>query len=54
MDLFYLLYYYIIVIIIISITYLMGIWGLGIGEWGLGPITNPQTSITNIDKGFTL
>jgi len=25
--------------------YLM--WGLGIGDWGLGPIPNPQSPIPN-------
>jgi len=24
------------------------IWGLGIGDWGLGPIPNPQSPIPNI------
>jgi len=23
-------------------------WGLGIGDWGLGPITTPQSPIPNI------
>jgi len=23
----------------------MNIWGLGIGDWGLGPIPNPQSPI---------
>jgi len=23
----------------------MGVWGLGIGDWGLGPIPNPQSPI---------
>jgi len=23
------------------------IWGLGIGDWGLGPIPNPQSPIPN-------
>ena len=23
-------------------------WGLGIGDWGLGPIPNPQSPIPNI------
>jgi len=27
----------------------MGCWGLGIGDWGLGPIPNPQSPIP-IDK----
>jgi len=26
------------------------IWGLGIGDWGLGPIPNPQSPIPNILK----
>jgi len=25
---------------------------LGIGDWGLGPIPNPQSPIPNIDKIF--
>ena len=25
-------------------------WGLGIGDWGLGPIPNPQSPIPNINK----
>jgi len=25
----------------------MTIWGLGIGDWGLGPIPNPQSPIPN-------
>jgi hypothetical protein len=32
-------------------------WGLGIGDWGLGPIPNPQSPIPNsnyFDKVFTL
>jgi len=24
------------------------LWGLGIGDWGLGPIPNPQSPIPNI------
>jgi len=24
-------------------------WGLGIGDWGLGPIPNPQSPIPNIN-----
>ena len=27
--------------------YFMQIWGLGIGDWGLGPIPNPQSPIPN-------
>jgi len=23
------------------------LWGLGIGDWGLGPIPNPQSPIIN-------
>jgi len=23
------------------------VWGLGIGDWGLGPIPNPQSPIPN-------
>jgi len=23
-------------------------WGLGIGDWGLGPIPNPQSPIPNL------
>jgi len=26
------------------------IWGLGIGDWGLGPIPNPQSPIPNVLK----
>jgi len=26
------------------------IWGLGIGDWGLGPIPNPQSPIPKILK----
>jgi len=25
-------------------------WGLGIGDWGLGPIPNPQSPIPYLDK----
>jgi len=25
----------------------MSFWGLGIGDWGLGPIPNPQSPIPN-------
>jgi len=25
----------------------MNLWGLGIGDWGLGPIPNPQSPIPN-------
>jgi len=25
--------------------YYSSIWGLGIGDWGLGPIPNPQSPI---------
>jgi len=25
----------------------MGVWVLGIGDWGLGPIPNPQSPIPN-------
>jgi len=25
-------------------------WGLGIGDWGLGPIPNPQSPIPKINK----
>jgi len=25
-------------------------WGLGIGDWGLGPIPNPQSPIFSIVK----
>jgi len=25
-------------------------WGLGIGDWGLGPIPNPQSPIPNYNK----
>jgi len=26
----------------------MSIWGLGIGDWGLGPIPNPQSPIPKL------
>jgi len=32
---------------IIIITIKKIIWGLGIGDWGLGPIPNPQSPIPN-------
>jgi len=25
-------------------------WGLGIGDWGLGPIPNPQSPIPNLSS----
>jgi len=25
-------------------------WGLGIGDWGLGPIPNPQSPIPNFNN----
>jgi len=25
-------------------------WGLGIGDWGLGPIPNPQSPLNIIEK----
>jgi len=25
-------------------------WGLGIGDWGLGPIPNPQSPIPKLTK----
>jgi len=28
-------------------SYIIIIWGLGIGDWGLGPIPNPQSPIPN-------
>jgi len=28
----------------------MILWGLGIGDWGLGPIPNPQSPIPNYYK----
>ena len=27
-------------------------WGLGIGDWGLGPIPNPQSPIPNFGFDF--
>jgi len=27
-------------------------WGLGIGDWGLGPIPNPQSPIPNLNKNY--
>jgi len=29
---------------------IFSVWGLGIGDWGLGPIPNPQSPIPNIFK----
>jgi len=29
---------------------LLNNWGLGIGDWGLGPIPNPQSPNTNTTK----
>ena len=39
-----------------SIFLKLGIWGLGIGDWGFGPITNPQSPIPNphIKNYFTI
>jgi len=34
----------------INISCLVLIWGLGIGDWGLGPIPNPQSPIPNNDN----
>jgi hypothetical protein len=31
-------------------NYLCNYWGLGIGDWGLGPIPNPQSPIPNYDN----
>jgi len=28
----------------------IGDWGLGIGDWGLGPIPNPQSPLSLINK----
>ena len=28
-------------------------WGLGIGDWGLGPIPNPQSRIPNPQSPYT-
>jgi len=30
----------------------MGVGGLGIGDWGLGPIPNPQSPIPNPQSPF--
>jgi len=30
------------------ISFIFIIWGLGIGDWGLGPIPNPQSPILEI------
>ena len=27
---------------------MLNMWGLGIGDWGLGPIPNPQSPIPNL------
>jgi len=32
----------------------MGVGGLGIGDWGLGPIPNPQSPIPNPQSPFYL
>ena len=29
-------------------------WGLGIGDWGLGPIPNPQSPIPKIKIEFVI
>jgi len=29
----------------IEVYYIIFYWGLGIGDWGLGPIPNPQSPI---------
>jgi len=29
----------------LMVKYVCIIWGLGIGDWGLGPIPNPQSPI---------
>ena len=29
-------------------------WGLGIGDWGLGPIPNPHSPIPNPQSPFTV
>jgi len=33
--------------LIINNSYSKLYWGLGIGDWGLGPIPNPQSPIPN-------
>jgi len=30
------------------LNYLVYFWGLGIGDWGLGPIPNPQSPIPKL------
>jgi len=32
----------------------MFLWGLGIGDWGLGPIPNPQSPNTKINFHFNI
>jgi len=32
----------------------MGVWGWGIGDWGLGPIPNPQSPIPNPQSPFNI
>ena len=34
----------------ITLNIIFGDWGLGIGDWGLCPIPNPQSPIENIEK----
>ena len=43
-----LLYYYVIMLLCYYVIMLLCYcvyWGLGIGDWGLGPIPNPQSPI---------
>jgi len=32
----------------------MGFWGWGFGDWGLGPIPNPQSPIPNPQEKYLL
>ena len=36
------------IIVIISLYNYCLYWGLGIGDWGLGPIPNPQSPINKL------
>jgi len=53
-------FYYILFILflnIIGLIYFNKIllkWGLGIGDWGFGPIPNPQSPIPNPQSPFIL
>jgi len=38
--------------ILLSFVYIA--WGLGIGDWGLGPIPNPQSPIPKLYNNITI